>query len=57
MIFWRNIFCVSYRIFKSYYGIKGCEKKLLRWINDFKFTDLKTAEKSINWDKVKTINF
>ena len=46
-----------YRIFKSYYGIKGCEKKLLRWINDFKFTDLKTAEKSINWDKVKTINF
>tara|TARA_B100000963_G_C22624343_1_gene671568 strand:- start:1786 stop:2634 length:849 start_codon:yes stop_codon:yes gene_type:complete len=43
------------RRFKSYVGIKNCKFKLERWLNDFDFIDLKTANKEINWDKVPNI--
>ena len=42
----------SFRRFKSYVGIKKCKIKLEKWINDFTFTDIEQANKSINWDEV-----
>ena len=44
-----------FRKFKSYYGLKGAEKKLSRWLTDFKFTDLATAEQSVDWTQVPRI--
>ena len=44
------------RKFKSYYGLKTCENKLRKWLNDFEFTDLKTFDKSIDWDSVPVVN-
>lgn len=38
------------RRFKSYYGLKGCEPKLRKWLGDFEFTDLKTFQSKIDWD-------
>ncbi len=38
------------RRFKSYYGLKNAESKLHHWLSDFQFTDIKTADQSINWD-------
>jgi len=46
----------SFRKFKSYVGLKGAEKKLNKWLTDFEFTDIVTAEQQINWDEVKQIN-
>ena len=43
------------RRFKSYAGIEGCEAKLRRWLNDFSFCDLKSAQEEIDWDQVNTI--
>ncbi|MDC1109331.1 polysaccharide deacetylase family protein [Flavobacteriaceae bacterium] len=43
------------RRFKSYVGIKNCKSKLERWLNDFDFIDLNTADKKINWDKVPVV--
>ena len=31
------------RIFKSYVGIKNCRNKLHKWLDDFNFIDLKSA--------------
>ncbi|WP_027394455.1 polysaccharide deacetylase family protein [Aquimarina latercula] len=45
-----------FRRFKSYYGLKGCEKKLKRWISDFEFTDLKTYSDQIKWDSVAKVS-
>ncbi|MBG6131693.1 polysaccharide deacetylase family protein (PEP-CTERM system associated) [Aquimarina sp. EL_43] len=39
------------RKFKSYYGLKDCEPKLRKWINDYKFVDLKTYSDDINWEE------
>ena len=44
------------RIFKSYVGIKNCRNKLDKWLEDFNFIDLKSANDLINWNNVKTIN-
>lgn len=38
------------RKFKSYVGTKGAAKKLEKWLTDFKFTDIETANKEIRWD-------
>ena len=38
------------RKFKSYVGTKGAAKKLRKWLTDFKFTDIETANKEIRWD-------
>lgn len=40
------------RRFKSYCGIKTAERKLRRWLTDFDFVDLATADKSIDWNNV-----
>lgn len=45
-----------FRKFKSYFGIKKCMPKLNRWVNEFNFTDLKTADKKINWNETPIIN-
>ena len=39
------------RKFKSYYGLRNAERKLRNWLSDFKFTDIATAEASIDWSK------
>ena len=43
------------RSFKSYVGIKNCKPKLERWLNDFDFIDLNSADKIINWKKAPII--
>jgi polysaccharide deacetylase family protein (PEP-CTERM system associated) len=43
------------RKFKSYVGIKGAEKKLDRWLQDFEFIDIETADKQIDWGKVPMV--
>jgi polysaccharide deacetylase family protein (PEP-CTERM system associated) len=43
------------RYFKSYIGLKNCELKLEKWLKDFKFIDLNTADKIINWDKAPIV--
>ena len=43
------------RKFKSYIGLKKTEPKLIKWLTDFNFLDLKTAEKKIDWKIVKKI--
>ena len=43
------------RKFKSYVGLKGAEKKLRNFLQDFKFTDIVTAEASVDWDKAKVL--
>ena len=43
------------RRFKSYVGIKNCKVKLEKWLIDFDFIDLNSADKIINWGKVPII--
>ena len=40
------------RKFKSYVGLSSCMNKLEKWTSEFQFTDLRGADKSINWSKV-----
>ena len=44
------------RKFKSYVGIKGAEIKLDKWLNDFDFIDVETANEQIEWAKVPVVN-
>jgi len=44
------------RYFRAYYGLKNSSEKLQRWIHDFTFTDISTAEKQIDWTKVRKID-
>lgn len=44
-----------YRKFKSYVGLKTSEKKLIKWLDEFDFIDIKTANEAIDWRKVKII--
>lgn len=44
------------RRFKSYYGLKGAEAKLSKWLHDFHFVDVRTADKMVNWKNVAIIN-
>ena len=43
------------RLFKSYVGIKKCKQKLIKWLKDFDFIDLKKADEMIKWDNVPII--
>ena len=43
------------RKFKSYVGLKGCMQKLEKWVNDFDFIDLQSADKLIDWDNAPVI--
>ncbi len=37
------------RRFKSYYGLAGAENKLKRFLTDFDFVDVQTADKLVDW--------
>ena len=43
------------RKFKSYVGLANCQYKLSKWLNDFHFTDLKHADKEIDWSLSRKI--
>lgn len=43
------------RKFKSYVGLKGAEAKLRRWLQDFKFVDVATANEVIDWDSAPIV--
>lgn len=43
------------RKFKSYVGLSTCMNKLEKWTNEFQFTDLKGADKSIDWSNTPII--
>ena len=43
------------RKFKSYVGLKGAENKLEKWLDDFKFVDINTAVKNIDWKSVHIV--
>lgn len=43
------------RKFKSYVGLKGAENKLRKYLTEFQFTDIATAEKQIDWEKVPRV--
>lgn len=43
------------RKFKSYVGLKGAEAKLRRFLRDFRFTDISTADTQIDWPKIRRI--
>lgn len=43
------------RKFKSYVGLKSCEKKFTRWIKEFSFVDLRTAVTQIRLEQVPVI--
>lgn len=43
------------RRFKSYYGLKHTEEKLVSLIKRFEFIDLRTAENSVDWQAAETI--
>ena len=44
------------RKFKSYVGLNGAEKKLRRWLKDFAFVDVSTANRMIDWEKALLLN-
>lgn len=43
------------RKFKSYVGLKSAEKKLRRWLHDFDFVDIATANEKIDWCKAPLV--
>jgi peptidoglycan-N-acetylglucosamine deacetylase len=43
------------RRIKSYIGLNGAEDKIKRWLSDFKFIDIKTADEIIDWQNVPVI--
>lgn len=45
-----------FRQFKSYVGLKSCLPKLERWVHDFDFIDLGTADTFIDWNEVPIVN-
>lgn len=45
-----------YRRFRAYYGLNFSMQKLERWIDEFSFTDIQTADSEINWDSAFTVN-
>ena len=48
--------CLSVaRKFRSYYGLKGAESKLRRWLSDFQFVDIETADRLLDWSSVQRI--
>jgi polysaccharide deacetylase family protein (PEP-CTERM system associated) len=38
-----------YRRFRAYYGLNESQQKLERWISEFTFTDLRSADASMDW--------
>lgn len=44
------------RRFKSYVGLKACESKLRKWINDFDFIDLNQAIAQVDWETTMRVD-
>ena len=45
-----------YRRFRAYYGLSNSQVKFERWISEYSFTDLNTADKSIDWNKAQVVS-
>ncbi len=45
------------RKFKSYVGLKGAEEKLRKFLTDFRFTDIATADILVDWNTAPVIAF
>ena len=43
------------RKFKSYVGLKSAQDKLEKWLTDFEFVDIATANQEIDWNSVKKV--
>ena len=43
------------RKFKFYVGINSCMNKLENWVSDFSFTDIREADKNINWNNANVV--
>lgn len=43
------------RKIKSYIGISSAQSKLEKWLSDFEFTDVSTADKLVDWSKANVI--
>jgi len=43
------------RRFKSYVGLKSAKYKLEKWLSDFEFIDIETADQIIDWNSVKKV--
>ena len=43
------------RMFKSYVGLQGAEKKLTQYLSDFKFVDILEADKMVDWGKADLV--
>jgi len=44
------------RKFKSYVGLKTSHVKLQKWLTDFEFVDIATANRTIDWNSVRKIS-
>ena len=44
------------RRFKSYYGLGASEKKLGRYLKDFPFVDIGTADAGLDWGAAPVVN-
>ena len=44
------------RNFKLYVGIDKCKSKLNRWLSDYKFSDINSANNKIDWSKLGVID-
>ncbi len=44
------------RRFKSYYGLRNCERKLKLWLKDFDFVDVRTYDQRIDWKSIQIVN-
>lgn len=44
------------RKFKSYVGLTTAEKKMDKWLRDFKFLDIQQADEIIDWSKVPVVS-
>lgn len=44
-----------YRRFRAYYGLNNSQIKLERWISEYDFTDLRTADAGMDWSKAPIV--
>lgn len=44
-----------YRRFRAYYGLSSSQQKLERWISEYTFTDIRTADASIDWGSAPVV--
>jgi hypothetical protein len=47
----------TYRKFRAYYGLDNSQQKLERWISEYPFTDIGSADLSIDWLSVPVVDF